>query len=189
MQQIIITLTALDGSVTRKVMAKSAGKPVQIQVLEGVKVEVLVQGPAQAKSVFQSNAKHDLQLKQVGKDLIVEGEGEKLVEVTDFYATPNTSVGSVAWDYAEPVATDVVVASAEGKSAGQGAEAMPSVGTEDFFMGRGMPVVLGAAAAGVAALASGSGATEVAPTPTPTPTPTPRPTPSILRMLQDCLLR
>ena len=156
MQQIIITLTSADGTVARKALAKPEGKPVRLQVPEGVKVDVQVQGHAQGKSAEQPNVKHDLQLKQVGQDLVIEGEGEKLVEVTDFYATPSASVGSVGWDYAEPVATDVAVTSVEGKSAGQGVQAMASADAESFFAGYGMPVVLGGAAVGVAALTAGS---------------------------------
>ena len=126
MQQIIITLTSIDGVVTRSVMAKPEGKPVQLQVPEGARVDVQVQGSAPVNPAERQNKKHDLQLKQVGKDLVIEDEGEKLVEVADFYATPNASVGSVGWDYAQPVATDVSAATLEGKSAAQAGEVMTS---------------------------------------------------------------
>lgn len=156
MQQITLTLTSAEGVVTRQTVVKPEGKPVQIKVPAGTKVDVQVQGPSQGKPA-QAGAKHDLQLKQAGKNLLIEAEGEALVEVSDFYATPNTSVGEVSWNYAEPVA-NATGSSIEAKAAAEGSASEGLAG----LAGLGMPVTLGLGAVGVAALVSGGGSSAVA---------------------------
>lgn len=155
MQQISVTLTSSDGTVTRKVMVKPEGKPVQLNVPAGTKVDVQVQGLAQGKPDGQAkaDAKHELQLKQVGQNLVIEGEGEQLIEITDFYATSDATLGSVQWNYAEPAVADMAAASIEGKAAEAG------VGESAAELaGFSLPVFLGLGAAAIAAVHnSGSG--------------------------------
>ncbi len=155
MQQIIVTLTSSDGAVTRKVMLKPEGKPVQLDVPAGTKVDVQVQGPVQGRPDGQAKTavNHELQLKQVGKNLVIEGEGEQLIEITDFYATSGATLGSVQWSYAEPAIADMAATFIEGKAAEAGvAEASASLAGYSF------PVFLGGAATMVAAGSSGNGA-------------------------------
>lgn len=153
MQQITVVLTAVDGVVTHQTVMKPEGKPVQLKVPAGTKVEVQVQGSGQGKQPSAA-AKNDLQLKQVGQNLVIEGEGEALVEVVDFYATPNASVGGVRWDYAEP-RVSVESQSVEGKAAAESGALMDGGGVAESGVGLSLPVVLGVGALGVAALASG----------------------------------
>lgn len=101
MQKIIIKLTAANGVVTEKALVKPEGKPLQLTVPADTQVSVQVQG-AVSKTPDSSASpapKRDLAVKRVGKNLVIEGEGEQLVEVTDYYETPNVSMGSVEWDY------------------------------------------------------------------------------------------
>ncbi len=102
MRQITITLTSAQGDVTRKNIVKPQGQPVQLAISAGTTVDIVVQGEAARKSNVEKNHKPELKFKQIGKNLIVEGDEEALVEITDFYDTPNTSVKSVSWNYAEP---------------------------------------------------------------------------------------
>ncbi len=162
MQQITITLVSAEGAVTKKTMVKLPGQPVQVAVPAGTKVAVDVQGPLAGKiQPAQQGAKPDLKFKQVGQDLIIEGDGEKLVELTNFYATPNTTLGVVGWDYAEPVVDAAAATSIEGKAAAdQAAVGVSGTGAASeasgFLPAMGWgPVALGGVA--VAAIASGGG--------------------------------
>ena len=80
MQKIIATLTSPEGVVTHQTLVKPTGQPVQLNVPAGSKLDLQVQGQAPGKTL-KADAKPDLKLKQVGNKLLVEGDGEVLVEV------------------------------------------------------------------------------------------------------------
>lgn len=58
----------------------------------------------------KSDTSKKMQIKQVGKDLILESEGEALVDVVDFYATSAAMLSGASWSYAEDgISTQVTV--------------------------------------------------------------------------------
>ncbi len=103
--QVIQTLP--NGQVTQQVLSKEGSEVLKIQAQPGAKISFNVEG---AKPAEAMNAKAKTSnIKKSGNNLVLESEGEQLVEVTDFYSTAGASVGSVGWNYA---ATDATVMSA-----------------------------------------------------------------------------
>ena len=150
MQQIIITLTSPEGVVSHQTVTKPYGKPALLSVPEGIKIDVQVQAPIE-KNITKLKTQ-DLKLKQVGKSLVIEGEGEALLEVSDFYSTPDTSIGGVSWNYTEPVFS-AATQSIEGKAVAEGG--VNSAG-EGLF-GTSMPIAVGLGSLSVAVLSAGGG--------------------------------
>ena len=101
MQQITVTLTTATGVVIKKTLTKPANHPVQLSLPPGTKLAVDVQGPSAKQAGAKGAGK--LNLKRVGDDLVIEGDGERLVQVSQYYDTKDVSVGTTQWDLAEPV--------------------------------------------------------------------------------------
>lgn len=118
MQQITIVLTMSKGVVIRKTLTKPAGKPVQLSLPPGAKMRVEVQGPTAGGLAQSMASEHKLVQKKVGADLVIEGEGEALVQVSNFYNTKDVAVSSMSWDYTEPqpLTTQTHKASPESKA-------------------------------------------------------------------------
>ncbi len=163
-QQITLTFTSAEGVVTQKTFSKKTGKPMQLKVPKGTKVDIQIQGAIPVKETAQAAAEsqpNQLHLKQVGNHLVVETDGEALFQLSDFYATPQVSVGSIDWSYAEP--TTLVNAEAsttlEAEAISQTETAAHDAAKQDkFFMGFNMPAFLAATTGAVALASSGSGA-------------------------------
>lgn len=158
MQKITVTFISADGSITRQTLVKPEGKPVQITVPAGTKLDVQVQGQGPSRQKSDANVKkgkQDLQVKKVGQNLIVEADGEALVEATDFYAANNTSVGDLRWDQTEPVSNAVSSQTLEGQAAKPVATAGDDAIHGTTSLGMGMPVVFGLGVLGLSAAASG----------------------------------
>lgn len=101
MQQITVTLTTATGVVIQKTLIKPPNQPVQLSLPPGTKLAVDVQGPNPKQVGAKGVGK--LNVKRVGDDLVIEGEGERLVQVSQYYDTKDVSVGTTQWDLAEPV--------------------------------------------------------------------------------------
>jgi large repetitive protein len=94
--QVIQTLP--NGQVTQQILSKDGAEALKIQAQPGAKLSFNVEG---GKPVEGMNVKPKTgNIKKVGNNLVLESEGEALVEVTDFYSTAGASVGNVSWNYA-----------------------------------------------------------------------------------------
>ena len=103
--QVIQTLP--NGQVTQQVLSKEDSEVLMIQAQSGAKISFNVEG---AKPTESMNAKAKTgTFKKSGNNLVLESEGEALVEVNDFHTTAGASVGNVGWNYAS---TDATVMSA-----------------------------------------------------------------------------
>ena len=129
---IKLTFTFADGRVETQVLDKPDGAPVRVAVPSGAKVDVEVLSPesdgAKSESAADAQAiasEHAIQFTKVGQDLVVEDAGEQLLELVDFYATPDVTMGSVWWDYAEllsqATSSEMVASEAMQASASTGA--------------------------------------------------------------------
>ena len=96
--KIQIAQTLPNGQVTQQVLSKVGGEPLKIQAQPGAKISFNVEGvkPADAANTKAKTGS----IKKTGNNLVLESEGEALVEVTDFYSTAGASVGDVGWNYA-----------------------------------------------------------------------------------------
>jgi serralysin len=103
MQQITITLTTAKGLVIKKTLTKPPGHPVQLSLPPGAKLAVDVKGPSSGASAHKSKGVAKLESKRLGDDLILEGEGDRLVQVSGYYSTKEVSLGTLRWDVTEPV--------------------------------------------------------------------------------------
>ena len=105
MKTIKLTFTFGDGRVQTQVIEKPEGAPIQVSVPSGAKVDLQVLSPETdgAKTAAEASnetalREHAIQFTKVEQDLVIGDSGEKLVELVDFYATPDVSMGSVWWD-------------------------------------------------------------------------------------------
>ena len=156
MQKIIATLTSPEGVVTHQTLVKPTGQPVQLNVPAGSKLDLQVQGQAPGKTL-KADAKPDLKLKQVGNKLLVEGDGEVLVEVADFHANPNSSVGSLSWDAAAlPAGTTAQNVEGTATPEVMGSGVSEASNAMSFWGGLSAPAALAFGGVGLA-LASGGG--------------------------------
>ncbi|WP_019430211.1 FG-GAP-like repeat-containing protein [Limnohabitans sp. Rim47] len=171
MQKIIATLTSPEGVVSRQTMVKFAGQPIQLNVPAGTKLDLQVQGqaPAQGKTL-KADAKPELKLQQAGNKLLVEGEGEVLVEVADFYANPNSSVGSLSWDYSA-LPDGITAQNVEGKAATEvmGSSVSEASNAMSFLGGLSAPAALAVGGVGLALASGGGGGGGIGATSTSTP--------------------
>lgn len=103
MQQIIVTLTNASGVVITKNLVKPQNQPVQLSLPPGTQLAVQVKGPSTHKGVSKGSGAHKLDIKRLGDDLVIEGEGDALVQVANYYDTKDVSLGKTHWDLAEPV--------------------------------------------------------------------------------------
>ena len=103
MQQITIVLTTAKGVVIKKTLIKPEAHPVQLSLPPGAQIAVEVQGPNLKQTASANSGAKKLQAKRFGDDLVIEGEGEKLVSVTDYYSTKDVSIGTLQWDPSEPI--------------------------------------------------------------------------------------
>jgi hypothetical protein len=151
--QVIQTLP--NGQVTQQVLSKEGSEVLKIQAQPGAKISFNVEG---AKPADAANAKAKTgTIKKSGNNLVLESEGEALVEVTDFYSTAGASVGSVGWNYA---ATDATVMSATPEAQALSSDAAVSESGALFpAIAPGWLVAGGAAT--VAAVASGGSSSGV----------------------------
>jgi hypothetical protein len=155
-QKIIATLTSPEGVVTHQTLVKPTGQPVQLNVPAGSKLDLQVQGQAPGKTL-KADAKPDLKLKQVGNKLLVEGDGEVLVEVADFHANPNSSVGSLSWDAAAlPAGTTAQNVEGTATPEVMGSGVSEASNAMSFWGGLSAPAALAFGGVGLA-LASGGG--------------------------------
>ena len=156
MQKISIKTVSAQGVETVQILVRSDDKPVRVIPAPGSKMYVEVDGllqPVNPKS--KSDASKDMQIKQVGKDLVLESEGEALVEMVDFYATSGATLNGASWSYAEDgVSTQVTVSpeslalNSVGLSGTGAADSSSLVSSPSWLSGlMGGGVVLGAAAA------------------------------------------
>ncbi len=159
---IKLTFTFADGRVQTQLLDKPAGAPIRVAVPAGAKVDVQVLSPesdgAQGEAAANAQtpaSEHAIQFTKVGQDLVVEDAGEKLVELVDFYATPDVTMGSVWWDYAELLseATSSQMVSSEAMQAGANAAAGETASVVEAAATDSPPVWL----AGLAALGLGGG--------------------------------
>lgn len=96
--KIQVTQTLPNGQVTQQVMSREGAEVLKIQAQPGAKLSFNVEA---AQSVEDKAIKSKTgDIKKVGNNLVLESEGEQLVEVTDFYSTAGASVGDVGWNYA-----------------------------------------------------------------------------------------
>jgi hypothetical protein len=152
--QVIQTLP--NGQVTQQVLSKEGSEVLKIQAQPGAKISFNVEG---AKPAEAMNAKAKTSnIKKSGKNLVLESEGEALVEVTDFYSTADASVGNVSWNYAAGdaaamTATPVAQALASDAAVSESGALLPVIASGWLAAG---------GAAVVAAVASGGGSSAAA---------------------------
>jgi len=105
--KIQVTQTLPNGQVTQQVLSKDGAEVLKIQAQPGVKLSFNLEG-AKSADAANANAKGKTgNIKKVDNNLVLESEGEALVEVTDFYSAAGASVGDVSWSYeAQSVVTD-----------------------------------------------------------------------------------
>jgi hypothetical protein len=149
--KIQVTQTLPNGQVTQQVLSKDEVNVLKIQAQPGAKISFNVEG---AKPADAANAKAKTgNIKKSGNNLVLESEGEALVEVTDFYSTAGASVGDVGWNYA---ATDAGVMTATPEAQALSSDdAVSESGALFPAIAPGWLVAGGAAT--VAAVASGGG--------------------------------
>ena len=102
MQQIVVILTTSSGVVIKKTLTKPDGQPVQLSLPPETKLAIEVRGPSAKKVPSMSATPPKLHVKRLGDDLVIEGEGEPLVKVTQYYTTEDVSLGTTHWDPTEP---------------------------------------------------------------------------------------
>lgn len=96
MSQIVITLTNAQGQVQEIQHQSQPGqKPVRVQVQAGTQVAITVDGKPLSG---QSSGK--AQLKKVGKDLVIELEGQAIAEAGDFFVAQGASLEGGDWSFA-----------------------------------------------------------------------------------------
>jgi hypothetical protein len=149
--KIQVTQTLPNGQVTQQVLSKDGAEVLKIQAQPGAKISFNVEG---AKPADAANAKAKTgNIKKSGDNLVLESEGEALVEVTDFYSTAGASVGDVGWNYA---AADAGVSATTPEAQALSSDAAVSESGALFpAIAPGWLVAGGAAT--VAAVASGGG--------------------------------
>jgi hypothetical protein len=93
--QVIQTLP--NGQVTQQVLSKTGPEVLKIQSLPGAKFSFNVEAlkladgtPAPLKTGHT---------KKVGNNLVLELEGEDLIEVVEFYSNEGATVGNIDWNY------------------------------------------------------------------------------------------
>jgi large repetitive protein len=154
--KIQVTQTLPNGQVTQQVLSKDGAEVLKIQAQPGAKLSFNVEGSKPVEGMATKPKTGDI--KKVGNNLVLESEGEQLVEVTDFYSTAGASVGDVGWNYA---ATDAGVMAATPEAQALSSDAAVSEsGALLPAIAPGWLVAGGAAA--VAAVASGGGSTAAA---------------------------
>ena len=94
--QVIQTLS--NGQVTQKTLSKDDGMVLKVQVQPGAKLGFTIEISQSLEDVHIESKTTDI--KKVGNNLVLESEGEPLVEVTDFYNITGASIGDVTWNYA-----------------------------------------------------------------------------------------
>jgi hypothetical protein len=147
--QVIQTLP--NGQVTQQVLSKEGSEVLKIQAQPGAKISFNVEG---AKPAEAMNAKAKTSnINKSGNNLVLESEGEALVEVTDFYSTAGASVGNVGWNYA---ATDAAVMTATPEAQALASDTAVSE-SGALFPAIAPGWLLAGGAATVAAVASGGG--------------------------------
>jgi hypothetical protein len=152
--QVIQTLP--NGQVTQQVLYKDGAEVLKIQAQPGAKLSFNVEGGKPVEGMANKPKTGDI--KKVGNNLVLESEGEQLVEVTNFYSTAGATVGDVGWNYA---ATDAGVMAATPEAQALSSDAAVSEsGALLPAIAPGWLVAGGAAA--VAAVASGGGSTAAA---------------------------
>jgi hypothetical protein len=77
---------------------KAGAVVVKIQARFGVKLSFNVEGVEPADAM-NANAKTG-NIKKVDNNLVLESEGDAVLEVTDFYSIAGASVGDVGWNFA-----------------------------------------------------------------------------------------
>jgi hypothetical protein len=149
--KIQVVQTLPNGQVTQQVLSKEGPEVLKIQAQPGAQMSFNVEGAKPAEAL-NTEAKTG-NIKKSGNNLVLESEGEQLVEVTDFYSTAGASVGNVGWNYA---ATDAVVMTATPEAQALASNAAVSESGVLFpAIAPGWLVAGGAAT--VAAVASGGG--------------------------------
>ena len=100
--KIQVTQILPNGQVTQQVLSKDGAEVLKIQAQPGAKLSFNVEGSKPAEGMTTKPKTGDI--KKVGNNLVLESEGEQLVEVTDFYSTVGASVGDVGWTGQELIA-------------------------------------------------------------------------------------
>jgi hypothetical protein len=154
--KIQVSQTLSNGQVTQQVLSKDGAEALKIQVQPGAQLSFNVEG---GKPVEGMNVKPKTgNIKKVGNNLVLESEGEALVEVIDFYSTAGASVGDVSWNYAAQDA-GVMTATPEAQAISSDA-AVSDAGALLSTIAPGWLAVGGAAT--VAAVASGGSSSAAA---------------------------
>ena len=151
--KINFTKTLPNGTTEQITSVKEVGIPVKIAAQPGVKLDIKIESGVESKK--GASAKSTLH--RSGNDMIVEEDGEAIVQVVDFYAVDGASLSGVEWNYTGSVGQDAVVV-AGNESASTTAAISGSEGTSDLSPQLGLgTLLLTGGAVGLAAAGSGGG--------------------------------
>ncbi len=96
--QVQVITAKADGTAQRISLPKPEGQPLVVEAKANNKFFVSIDGVRQTGNELVQGKKTSL--KRSGKNLLIEAEGEVLVEITDFYAEATTMLDGSGWTYA-----------------------------------------------------------------------------------------
>ena len=165
--KIIVLRKGANGAVKQEVLQTVAGKLAQVPVMPGEHIAVQIEAVAKAGV---ANGKAALKSKKVGKDLVLELDGQDVATLTDYFADAGaagqldsvTLMDSAGQPWASMVGDGMGGGTSTGSVAGNNAVGLTGTGIEiasdapiaDGLVGLAAPQVAGAF--GVAAMALGS---------------------------------
>lgn len=173
MQKIIVTFTNAQGQITRQVLTRSEGQALSLAVPPGVQVAVQVQTPTPAAG--QAAAPKSLQARPRGRDLLIEADGDILLNLHGLDKAPNTTLHTLEWAPAQTLAAalDTQTREAANAQVGQDSGAASTSGenskvgtvTTSGTTSTGLGT-LGALAVGLGVAAAAGSGGQTPPTPT-----------------------
>ncbi len=95
--QIIQTLS--NGQIKQQTLSKEGADAVQTQIQGGGKLAVQVERLPSAEPITSKSKPGAV--KKIGNDLVLELNGEPMVEVPDFFSNAAASIHDVSWNYAQ----------------------------------------------------------------------------------------